>query len=103
MKNKFEKKETTTKTWLYKYQHRKDDFHLSFHEYVFKYLNDPTGKKRNNDKLCIPHYSGVLQYCRIRLSEYYCEHALLIYKPWTKSNPITASNNESYVKQFKKF
>ena len=55
------------------------------------------------DSLRLPHYSGVVQSCPLPLTEYYCEHALLIYKPWTKILPISTNGGLTYIQQFLRF
>ena len=100
LKSHSEKDDSSSKSWILKYKNRNEDLEFSFHEYLLKNLN--LNKKKGSPD-CIPHYSGVVQYCKLPLSEYYCENALLIYKNWSKSNPIIKVNDESFVSQFKTF
>ena len=69
---------TINKSWVSKYRERTTDNDLSFHDFVLKKLNINV---KATDSLKLPHYSGVVQNCPLPLTEYYCEHTLLIYKP----------------------
>ena len=95
-----EQNPTTNKSWVSKYRERTTDIDKSFHDFVLENLNLNV---KATDSLRLPHYSGVVQNFPLPLTEYYCEHALLIYKPWTKMLPISTNGGLTYIQQFLRF
>ena len=83
-------------SWTQKYSRDNPALALSFHQYVYHKLNDKKKSKKN----IIPHYTGALQYCPIPLTENYCYNALMVYKPWNETCPITKTSMQTFTQQF---
>jgi hypothetical protein len=60
-------------------------------------------QKNRTSKEILPHYTRSIQIFSFPILETYCYQALLAYKPWSKSNPLSNKQGKTYRYQVLEF